>query len=108
MAKEMKHLHLFPTEFPSAQITILVGIIRDPSGHSKRDRLEAAWWVAGYGLSIIPDEHPMTSTEAAPTTDEELATMLEGAAEEGDAGMRALPWALLLPLILRLVERWMK
>lgn len=106
MAKEMKHLHLFPDSFPSEQAMIVVNGIRGiDDGKSNRDRVEAAWWTVGFGLSMIPDSHPPMTASAA--SEEEVAEQLEAAASADEGGMRAFPWALMLPLLLKLIERWM-
>lgn len=107
MAKEMKHLHLFPTEIPKDEAIVVINGLRGVSdGKSNRDRVEAAWWVAGFALSMIPDSHPPMQAPVA-AKDEEVAAHLETALAADDGSMKAIPWALLLPLVLKLIERWL-
>jgi hypothetical protein len=102
---EMKHLHLFPTELPKDEAIVVINGIRGiADGKSNRDRVEAAWWVAGYALSMIPDNHP--PMQASKVSEEDVANHLEAAMQD-DGSMKAIPWALLLPLVLKLIERWL-
>jgi hypothetical protein len=102
---EMKHLHLFPTELPKDEALVIINGIRGiDDGRSNRDRVEAAWWIAGYALSMIPDTHPPMG--ASQLSDEDVAAHLETAVNAGP-GMQAIPWSLILPLLLKLIERWM-
>lgn len=110
MAKqEMKHLHLFPDSMPTDQIRTVVNMLRGiEDGKTRRDQVESAWWVAGYGLSFIPDSHPVMHG-ATPYTNEQAADQLEVAAGmHGDAvDAKAIPWALLVPIVLKLIERFL-
>jgi hypothetical protein len=107
MAKNVGHLQLFPSAFPSREITIVVDIIRrNDTEHTLRDQVEACWWVAGYGASMIPDSHPPLAGEKC--TEEEMADKLAECCGGGVAGVSALPWALFLPLLIRLAERLIK
>jgi hypothetical protein len=102
---DMKHLHLFPTEIPKDEAVVIINGIRGiDDGKSNRDRVEAAWWVAGYALSMIPDNHPPMSV--LEMTNAEVAEHLEAAVNAGP-GMQAIPWTLILPLLLKLIDRWL-
>lgn len=105
--KAMKHLNLFPAGLPKDEAMIVINGIRGvDDGHTGRDRAEAAWWVAGYGLSFIP-EGMHTAAGETPLTEEEAADILENAVRSADSeGMKAIPWALLWPIILQLALKW--
>lgn len=103
--QEMKHLNLFPAGLPKDEAMIVVNALRGNLGdHSKRDIAEAAWWVAGYAVSFMPDNHAMGSGPAMSA--EDAAAKLEEVAKGGEwdrpEGMKAIPWALLLPAIIQL------
>jgi hypothetical protein len=106
MKQEMTHLHLFPTEFPKDQIAVVVAVIRGQGDYSKRDMLEAVWWVAGYGASLVPDNHPVEGV--ASISDEAAAAYLESSANTEGPGMTAIPWELILPILLKLIQRFLK
>lgn len=106
MPDEMKHLHLFPVEFPKDQIAVVVNAIRGEGSYTKRDILEAGWYVAGYGLSMIPDSHPVEGVAAI--SDDQAAAYLETSSGEGGPGVKAIPWELILPVLLKLLDRWLR
>ena len=105
MAKEMKHLHLFPTEFPKDQANIILNKIRGiDDGKSVRDRIEAAWWCAGYAASMIPDSHPVMG--AAPMSATEFETQLAALAAEGDGVRGLIPWDRIVAKFWELFLAW--
>lgn len=98
------HLQLFPSAFPSREITIVVDIIRrNDTEHTLRDQIEATWWVAGYGASLIPDTHPPLAGKTC--TEEEMADQLEECCVGAGVGAAAISWQLFLPLLIKIAER---
>ena len=105
MSEPIKHLSLFPAELPKDQLVIIFNGIRGVvDGRTNRDRVEAAWWVLGYGLSFIPDAHPATMA-AAPMTGEELASALESVASEQKLGL--IPWDRIVTKLWELILAWL-
>ena len=96
----------FPTEFPADAVRMVVEGLRGRLPE-KREGVKAAWNVAGFGLHLtFPGPQVFGGVEL---DDEQLAQELEkGLVAQGDedpAG--AIPWSLIIPLIIRLIERWL-
>lgn len=96
-------LNRYPAELPKAEAAVVLAYLRHKSG-TIADVLEAAWYIQGYGMSFIPQT---PTFGAAPADDGQLEAALAGIVEESQT-MKAVPWALLLPLVLQLVQRLMK
>lgn len=108
---EMKHLHLFPTEFPKDQAMIVLNKIRGvPDGKSNRDVIEAAWWCGGYAASMIPDTHPVEGVKFDPDavglTDEQLTTQLQSMLNQEDGMKGLIPWERIADRLFELAKQW--
>lgn len=98
------HFDKFPTAMPVEEITLIIGYLKGSREHDVKCVAGSCWWVAGYGLSFIsPGE--MRSLPAA--ADSELQGYLESAIAGGE-GVRAVPWELIIPLLIKLAERLLK
>lgn len=98
--------HRFPDEFPREEIAVVINKLRgQPVPIAEAS--EAAWWVVGYGLGLgMPHDHLVGA--AQPMDDAALAAKLEEASlSQGVAGAAAIPWTILLPLLMKLLERWL-
>lgn len=98
-------LYAYPPEFPTSDVLNL--IIEAVKGHSLdyKEAAHAAWHVAGFGLSQW-DVHAPPVIGDAPVTDEQTVTMLENMKFAQGAG--AIPWNILLPILLDLVQRFLR
>ena len=106
MAEPLTHLHLFPTEFPKDQVLIVLNKIRGiDDGKSARDQAEAAWWVAGYGMSLIPDNHPPMMSQA-PMSGTQLVSALEGVGAGEVEGI--IPWDMIVTKLWQLFLEWIQ
>lgn len=111
----MSGFNAFPTEFPAAAAARIGNAIIGKAVTA--DLIEPAYDLLGYVLGRIFG----TSSEVKPTfggglhTDEDLAALLVSAAESGpgfaasgEDGLEAIPWTLVLPLLLKLIGRFVK
>jgi hypothetical protein len=100
-------LNLYPTVLPKAEIAIVLnGIRKVDDGHSLADRIEAAWWLSGYGASFIPDSSE-TPPRAALSEDEVVHVLEATLIEESNEGYSKLPWSLIVQFALQLVSKWL-
>ena len=105
MAGEMKHLHLFPTELPKDQLLIVLNAVRRiDDGRSVRDRVEAAWWCAGYAASFVPDSHPVEGVAAL--SDGAFAEYLDQVTNGEVRGL--IPWDKLVQKFFELLMAWLQ
>ena len=66
------------------------------------------WVVGGFGLSMIPHDHPPI-VMTAPSTEEALAEALKPLAlSHGSVSADALPWAQIALIVLELVKEWLR
>lgn len=68
-----------------------------------------AWVIFGFGLSFV-DKHPVL-VGGSSQSNEQIAAALElaGVAAAGSASDKgAIPWAIILPLVLQLIEKFVK
>lgn len=92
----------FPTNFPSDEVGIIVQKIRRPTEVGNRQAANAGWWVLGYGLGqILPDQVITTSEVLGP---EALADLLT----QQNIQAVAVPWGLVVPALLKLLELWLR
>jgi hypothetical protein len=92
-------LYPYPPDLPTAELMQIVidalrGKVPDP-----HHAFHCAWHVAGYAASLLEGQ-PLVVGDAPAIDDEEAATLLEGGISHG-----GIPWSLLLPILLRLMER---
>lgn len=103
------HLNHFPTAYPRDEIAIVWAAISGADdGRTAHDKIEAAWWLAGFALSFIPEgPHPVGAS--VPATAEETRAMLQAAAASGT--MQAIDWGRfvlqLLAIAQQLVQQWL-
>lgn len=115
----MSSLSHYPSEIPKAEITIVLNGIRgQDDGQDLSGRLEAGWWVWGYGMSFVPSgsagESGPVFASAPPSAkpESELASHLEAVMEKSENegfsadALAALPWSTILPLLLTLLQKW--
>ena len=96
-------MHPYPTEFPTADVWQMVsaalrGTVPDP-----KEAAHAAWHIAGWGLAYwdVHNEVAAAGNFAAPDN-EAVAVMCDAMAR----GVKmAFPWQLVLPVLLRLLEK---
>lgn len=75
--------------------------------------IHGAHTAIGVGLSIVPHDHHEKFGSSAPlaeASEDELASRLEAAlpapTPEGKVGDAAIPWEIIIPLIVELIKRW--
>ena len=99
---------MFPSTMPLSSIQMVVDYLRGVEPPASAAHLaHAAWEIVGYALGVTVGQPAVASSCAAPATDIELADALEAhsAMRGPDAG--AIPWNLLVPILLKLLERWL-
>ena len=96
-------LYPYPLEIPTQEITSLVIAALRRQDVNVKDAAHAAWQVAGYALSQW-DLGPI-SRGPATISDAEAADILEGKTVVSGSAASGIPWDLLLPVLLRLLER---
>lgn len=94
----------YPNEFKEAAMVIIDklrgGTVSNP------DAVNAVWNLTGFGLSqtlgggpLVAGAMPVDGSDAA------LADYLEGNFVVSAAG--SIPWSLLLPILMKLIEKWL-
>ena len=100
----------YPTELPAAAY---IALVMDALRYRQVDVKEAAhgaYHLLGYGLGKW-DSHPALTSNSGTLTEEEAAQLLEeltrvhGDKAARDAAAVAMPWALLIPLLMELIKR---
>ena len=105
------HFHPYPVEIPTQDIfALIVEALRNKAVDMK-EAAHAAWHVAGYVLAKWTPPVGGRSS-AAPFSAAQAADALEDAlgraSGEGDvAPFEALPWDLILPILLDLIRKWL-
>jgi hypothetical protein len=101
----------YPADFPSDAIPMVIealrGTVPDP-----KEAAHAVWAVAGFGLSKW-DTHPPLMFKGATMSREQAAAELEKAArplagETPGARAAAVPWGLILPVLVSLMSDLLK
>lgn len=93
----------FPTSVPTADMKNVLDYVRGVSPLPAADIAESAWWIAGYGFSIVAGvSTPCPDSHALPTGElhQALAVQLEAAIDRGD-GLAAINWQSLMQLLLQ-------
>lgn len=104
----MAHFDKFPKTVPVEEISIVVGYLKGGKEHDLRCVAGSAWWIAGYGMSFLEGNEMHSLAEANAALDDSFLCCALEAAASTDEGMRAIPWSLVLPLLLKLAERLLK
>jgi hypothetical protein len=92
----------FPTEFPADAVRLVIEGLRGRLP-DYREGAKAAWNVAGFGLGqMLPGPAVFGGVEL---DDEQLEKGLVAEGDEDPAG--AIPWSIIIPLVIRLIERWL-
>jgi hypothetical protein len=108
--------------FPKDDIDILFRKVRGDVTVPNRKAAESAIWLMGYGASYIPNAPAVGAARVStPLTDHagaqvHLESMLadlkavgaEPGSEEHEEAMGAFPWASMLPILLQLIQTWVK
>lgn len=96
----------YPTEFPTDALPLVIDALRGRAV-DKKEVVHAVWHVAGYGLSKWDVHPPLIG--AAVLSDEAAADALQAAVlVQGGEAQAALPWNLLIPVLVALLQRWLK
>ena len=100
----------YPASIPPESLGLIVDALRGKPDVPRS--VHAAWHVVGYGLGqLVPDPGvALAAGRVTPLTDAQAADYLAGvAAPEGAfaAPAAAIPWSLVVPVVLRLIERWL-
>ena len=97
----------YPVDFPRQELVNLANYLRgNQPVVDIACALECSWWVMGYGLSFIPHDHPpmMAGMTAAAAAD----ILASAAAYHGDDAATAVPWSIIIPIIVDLIRRWLE
>lgn len=95
-------LYPYPPDFPTADVlNLIIEAVKGQSPNYK-EAAHAAWHVAGFGLS----QWDVHAPPVIGYSDEQAVTMLEGMKLAQGAG--AIPWNVLLPILLDLVQRFLR
>lgn len=96
-------LNHYPTQFPRDEIGVVMNYLRGAAGVDAACTLEAAWWLAGYGLSFVPHNHPPLVGAGGESLEAHLEKML---AVQGNVdAATAFPWAIIIPLVVNLIRK---
>ena len=97
-----------------ADVQVAVPILRSALGGedvAAKAVVHAAYVVAGFGLSLYPGDPALFgSAEQAYGREDAIADLEQLAAppSEEKFSNRAIPWNLLLPIIMQLLQEWLK
>lgn len=99
-------LYPLPAEIPTAEITSLVIAALRRETVDVKQAAHAAWQVAGFGINqwVKTPESPMVARGGS-LTDEEAANVLQSMHASQGGIATTIPWELLLPVLVRLLER---
>ncbi len=99
-------LYPYPTEVPTREcIDLVIAALRGTP--DVKESLHAAWAVAGYALAKY-DRHPPLKEGSRSYGEADAMFDLGLLAETGPAKPSAVPWDLLLPVLLRLLEKLLR
>jgi hypothetical protein len=113
---DMAHdLMPYPTSMPDGWLAELLAIVKDPANIGSPANVHFAWHVGGFalksfyaegdgGLSAIGGLAGLA--EARELTYEQAVGQLEALQAEGLAAPRAIPWNIVLPILLALLKKW--
>jgi hypothetical protein len=113
---DMAHdLMPYPTSMPEGWLAELLAIVKDPANIGNPANVHFGWHVGGFALkTFYPDgEGALTPfglaalAEAKELTYEQAVEKLEALQAEGMAAPRAIPWNIVLPILLALLKKWL-
>lgn len=97
-------LYAYPVDFPAAEVMqVVVNALRGIVPDAKH-AFHCAWHAAGYGASLW-EGSPLVVRGPATISDAEAADILEGKTVVSGSAASSIPWDLLLPVLIRLLER---
>lgn len=98
-------LYPYPTEVPLQEAVQIVLDAVKLRVVDYKEACHAAWQIVGYGLSQW-DPHVYKYSRRKKFTDKEVIQHLESLV--GNKGLSDIPWNLLIPLLIQLIEKFLK
>lgn len=96
---------MFPSVLPLLSGQTLIDYLRGSRTVTAAEAAFAAWEVAGYALGLTLGQPRVIGSP--PLTDSQLADAIEAHVARRGPAAGAAPWGLLLPLLLKLLERFL-
>lgn len=96
----------YPSDFPADCVTAIANHLLKRQMLSVPELASHAWNVLGYGLKLGLGDGPLIVGETIPHSDEEMGqVLLEAGAMKGSD---AIPWPIIISIILELLRRFIK
>ena len=99
----------YPNDFPIDDIRKIVGFVKDGTIQNNiKDAAYSIWVVQGYAQRALIGQPNIISTNPDFSLQSvDVASILESLASDRPTAQMAIPWEIILPYLLQLLQTWL-